>query len=517
LRSFFLSVPSRIIPYLFVLVIAVVIQGCANIVPPEGGKKDETPPQLISIKPADSALNLRVSKIELRFNKYMEVKDLEKNLQLSPLLPINPTIISYGKRVEIKIADTQLLDNTTYRISLGDALVDNREANPYKDFNYVFSTGSYFDSLELHGSVYDAETGLPDTAALMVLYPEADIDSAVVRKKPQYAIKADASGKFIFRSLPMKPFHIYAVQDANNNYLYDYGEEKVGFLNQKVIPALGNDSSYVFYLFKDYVDTTLTSDKDTADIAEKDSRKDAFANRNTSKPAKSTTGYRVNVDTSDRAQRTVELTQDLSIDLYTAIKALDTGKVYLSYENGGIEVEAVQHLVVDSSKIKISTQWQPDKLYTLRLVKGWSKDTAGNELPPGKYFFRTKRLEDYGTLKLHISQQYFGSQYVLYVYKGRDSIYRKTITDSLITLPLLQPGDYGMRIILDENKNGKWDPGDLFARKQPEMVVPYTGSIIIKAGWDNEIDFLPPSKSGKGGKKSQDDKMEERMRKEGEK
>lgn len=491
------------VPYLFYILGLFLLQGCANIVPPEGGKKDETPPVLLAINPGDSALNASISKIELRFNKYMEVHDLEKHMQISPFLDINPTVIAYGKRVEIKITDT-LRPNTTYRLTLGNALVDNREATPFKNFVYVFSTGAYFDSLQLKGRVFDAATGMPDTAAVLMLYPAGDNDSAVVRHKPLYAVKVNAAGNFSFQFLPEKPFRIYALQDANSNYLYDMGQEKIGFLGETVVPSMQPDT-LVFPVFKEWVDTAALTVNDTAkkaiasDTAKKGplsfkDRSSSVSARNAAvRNAKNNIGYRVVADTSNPRTRTFELTQPLTIEVYKELAHLDTGKVYLSYDNGGIEVEAVQQLKTEQGDIKIHTQWQSDKLYTLRLVKGWAKDTSGAELPPGKYFFRTKQTEDYGTIRIHIGREYLNDSLVLYVYKAADSIYQKPIKDSVVTLSLLQPGEYGMRLIVDANKNGKWDEGSLFKKIQPEKVIPYSGAITLKAGWESDIDFVAPA------------------------
>lgn len=428
----------------------------------------------------------------------MEVRDLEKYLRVSPFLNINPTVISYGKRVEIKISDT-LRPNTTYRLSLGQALVDNREATPYGDFVYIFSTGAYFDSLQLKGRVYDAATGAPDTASVLLLYAAEENDSAVVRRKPLYAEKVDLSGYFSFRSLPAKSFRIYALQDGNNNYIYDIGRERIGFIGNTVMPSMQPDS-LVFPIFRESVDTAaLSAIKDTALAANNPGqRSGSLSKKNALRPpAKNAIGYQVMADTTNTRQRTFELTQPLTIEMHKELSKLDTGKVYLSYDNGGIEVEAVQTLKVEDGDIKIYTQWQSDKIYTLRLVKGWSKDTSGAELAPGKYFFRTKQTEDYGTIKIHVDKQYLGDSFVLYVYKDADSIYQKRITDSVVTISLLQPGAYGMRIIKDANKNGKWDEGSLFGKRQPEQVVPYSGAIMLKAGWESEIDFLPPSDTRK--------------------
>lgn len=487
----FLSLRSGPVRTLFYILFLFLVQGCANIVPPEGGKKDETPPVLLRIDPPDSSVNTRITKLELYFNKYMEVRELEKHLQMSPFLNINPSVISYGKRIEIKIADT-LPPNTTYRLSLGNALVDNREATPYKNFVYIFSTGDYFDSLQLRGRVFDAATGAPDTASVVMLYPATESDSALLRRKPQYAVKVNSRGYFSLQYLPQKPFRIYAVQDLNSNYVYDMGQEKVGFLGETVVPAMQPDS-LVFPIFKEFVDTTALAHS-TDSVRTRDSVHTPVAGRGArdfSSRKKSKIGYEVLADTNSRL-RTFELTQPLTIELYKELSKLDTGKVYLSYDNGGIEVEAVQQLRASDTSIRIHTQWQPDKVYTLRLVKGWAKDTAGAELPPGKYIFRTKQEEDYGTIRVHMDRQYLSDSLVLVVYKGADSIYQKPVKDSVITLSLLQPGAYGMRIIVDANRNGKWDEGVLFKKIQPEKVIPYTPEISLKAGWESDIDFLAP-------------------------
>jgi len=508
------------------------VYGCANIVPPDGGPKDETPPVLLEMSPADSLLNTRVSRIDLRFNKFIEVRDLDKNMQLSPLLEYNPTVMPNGKRVTIKIADSLLEENTTYRISLGNAIVDNRESTPFGNFVYTFSTGAYFDSLQIKGKVIDAATGLPDTAATIVLYTDKESDSAIVRKKPMYVVKANSSGIFTLPSLPGKPFKAYAIYDENANFYYDIEKEKIGFLANTVMPHTIADTvakELTFYVFKQpvdtaalvraIVDTALNADSTAVDSA---TVMDSLRSKPTAgtasakagrlggrKKAAAKTGYLVEVDTLNAETRTQEINKPLKINIYSELSAVDTDKVYLSYDNGGVEVEAIRQVSPDSAALLLNTRWMADKVYTLRLVKGWAKDTAGAELPPGKYVFRTKMEDDYGILRIRINNKYFGNKHLLYVYKGADSVYLQPITDSSVTLSQLKPGEYGMRIIVDENGNGKWDTGDLFARKQPEFVVPYYSSIILKAGWENEIDFLPPEMQAKPVKKKEEPKPED--------
>ena len=71
------------------------------------------------------------------------------------------------------------------------------------------------------------------------------------------------------------------------------------------------------------------------------------------------------------------------------------------------------------------------------------------------------------------------------------------ITEKVLALNKLRPSTYTFRIIVDRNKNGKWDTGDLFGKKQPEEVIPCSESVTLKAGWDNTIDFETSGKPTK--------------------
>jgi hypothetical protein len=54
---------------------------------------------------------------------------------------------------------------------------------------------------------------------------------------------------------------------------------------------------------------------------------------------------------------------------------------------------------------------------------------------------------------------------------------------------LFEPGDYEMRILYDNNKNGVWDPGNFAEKRQPEIVEKIQRKLTTKANWDNEIDI----------------------------
>src|SRR5690606_9953422 len=109
---------------LLIFLFACLFSACAQIVPPQGGPKDVTPPKLLSVTPQDSLLNQRLNRLELRFDEYIVLSNPSGEIQVSPILPFPPDI-SVGKRsVILKIPDSLLQENTTYRISFGKAIQD---------------------------------------------------------------------------------------------------------------------------------------------------------------------------------------------------------------------------------------------------------------------------------------------------------------------------------------------------------------------------------------------------------
>ncbi|MCW3123321.1 MAG: hypothetical protein JWQ38_2813, partial [Flavipsychrobacter sp.] len=149
-------------------------------------------------------------------------------------------------------------------------------------------------------------------------------------------------------------------------------------------------------------------------------------------------------------------------------------------------------MTIDSTHPKelyIKTVWVPDMVYTLKLAKGFAKDTSGKEVMPAKMLFRTKNDEDYGKIKVHLPSKYGGSGYVLLVTSDVDTVYYKPVKDTMVSMVRIKPSKYTFRIIADKNGNGKWDTGDLYGKLQPEEVIPYTEALNVKPNFEFIIDF----------------------------
>jgi hypothetical protein len=194
-------------------------------------------------------------------------------------------------------------------------------------------------------------------------------------------------------------------------------------------------------------------------------------------------------------RRTQDISKPLAIELGRRLTGtMNPARIFLASDSAGATVEAGARISRDTTGLiyYLNTDWREDAVYTLRLQKGFATDSTGTDLLPGRYVFRTRRDEDYGKLRIHLPARYYGRSHILQVVSDRDTVYQKPVTDTMVNLLRLEPGTYNMRIIEDANENGRWDAGDLFLRRQPEMVIPYRNPINLKAGWEQQVDFEAP-------------------------
>lgn len=475
------------------LILVLVLHSCANIVPPEGGTKDTSPPKLVSVSPPDSQLNTRVSKLSLKFDEFIALSNPAAEINISPILPFPLTAEAGLRTVTLRIPDSLLQDNTTYRITFGKAIQDVHENNPFTGYSYIFSTGGYFDSLELSGYTINAATGMNDTGAMIVLYDARRSDSAVVREKPLYAVRSDAGGSFKFTGLPARPFRIYALHDPNNNLVYDGSGEMVGFSDDIALPGDTMGKPIRLLVFAEADSTGKIP------AAAPPGRTSARPVAEMEDPDDETFSYVVLADTSDTQKRTRELNTPLELRFSRRISSFNPGRISLSYDSAGISVEAIVVRKDDTGRknqLLLQSDWKENTLYTLRLLKGFVKDSAGNDAMPSRHSFRTKRDEDYGKLQVHLPSKYYGNGFIFVLLKDNDTMYHRPVADTMIRFNRLAPGAYTLRVVADRNRNGRWDSGNLLGHIQPEEVIPYMVPINLKSGWENMIDFEEPVRQG---------------------
>ncbi len=222
--------------FIFAFIITLIISiftHCAKIVSPTGGPKDTLAPIMVRSVPEMNAINFNGEKLTLTFDEFIVLKDYQKKLAISPPMAKNPEVLQRGKSIEIKFKDS-LKRNTTYTIYFADAVVDNNESNPIKNFMFAFSTGSIIDSLTLSGKLSNAFTLLPADNAFVMLYDQ-NIDSLPIKSLPRYLTRTDKNGNFTFQNLQSNDYKIFALLDNNSNYKFDQVTEEIAFLDSLVL------------------------------------------------------------------------------------------------------------------------------------------------------------------------------------------------------------------------------------------------------------------------------------------
>ena len=463
---------------LLILIITISVTsgpGCANIIPPQGGPKDSIPPLLIKATPGDSSRNFKTNKINFSFNEFIEVQNVQENLMVSPTPKITPVVEFKLNTMTVKLKDS-LEPNTTYSLNFREAIKDFSEGNIIKGFTYVFSTGSYIDSLQLHGKVLLAETGKVDTTLIVMLHTSAD-DSIVVKEKPRYITRLDGQGNFTFKNLPAKTFYLYAMKDETGTYRY-FSDKQLFAFAQKPVTIQLNTDTVTLYAYNAVVAAQPPTTAINPAIR--------------IKPTGPNADKRLKYQTS-LVNNQLDLLGNFTMMFETALRSFDTAKIKLYTDSTFIPVTPYK-FEKDSSnkKIQLTHQWKENTLYHIILDKDFAEDTSGKKLlKTDTISFTTKKLTGYGSLKLKFRNIDTANHPVLLFISGDKLVQSFVFGNTMeFSQSLFLPGEYELRILFDDNKNGKWDPGEFFGKhKQPEIVKPIERKITVKPSWQNEFEL----------------------------
>lgn len=448
--------------------VLIMGSGCAQIGAPTGGPRDSLPPVLISSNPKLLTTNFTADKINLVFDEYIDLQDVQNNVLVSPYPKTNPVVEFKLKTVTVKLKDT-LLPNTTYSINFGNAIKDNNEGNPFKNFTYVFSTGKTIDSLQLSGKVIIAETGKKDSTIIALLYRNVD-DSAVQKRKPDYIARLDSSGNFKFTNLSAGMYKLYALLDGDGGKTYNSKTELFAFIDSEVA-VKDSTSPVTLYAFAEEKEIKKTATPTSGATK-------------TSTQADKRLRYTTNLSNFEQ-----DLLTDLVITVNKPLKVFDPQKIILTDTNFN-KINSVATIDSTQKIISIKAKWTEDTRYKLVLNKEAISDSTGLELTKSDTIrFASKKEAAYGNLVLRFSNLKAESHPVLQFIKEQEVYKSVPITAATWSDKLFVPGEYELRILFDTNNNGIWDPGNYTKKLQPEKAITLDSKLSIKANWDNERDI----------------------------
>ncbi len=217
----------------------VLSMSCANRgAGPQGGPADSIPPRLTKAEPYDGQLNYTKNTMNLDFDEIVLVEGAYEKVIVSPPQKTPVVVKALGKRVLVEFADS-MVPNTSYTVDFTDAIVDNNEKNPLRNFSMSFTTGSHIDSLQMAGTLLDASNLNPLSGVVVGIHSNLD-DTAFTKIPFRRVTKTDVNGNFKIKNIAPGSYHIFALGDLGSNYFYDMPNEQIAFLDSVFSPTMSS-------------------------------------------------------------------------------------------------------------------------------------------------------------------------------------------------------------------------------------------------------------------------------------
>jgi uncharacterized protein YceK len=513
------------IKFLVIILLCALLSSCASIVLPDGGEKDTKPPQVVYSTPLNKSNNYEGIKIVIAFDEYIKLNNTAQ-IQINPQLKSKPTISSYGKKIYIEFKDS-LEANTTYSIDFAESISDNNENNILQNYLFTFSTGADLDTAIISGATIDALTQKALENVSIYLYK--DRFSFDTTHTYLYKTKTNLKGEFLISALNKNSsFFLYAINDLNNNNLCD-PEELFSFSHGKIGP---HDSAINIKvpLYRDFNFTKFHVDSFNSfnNLHFKTVIKPFAADIKTESKElyiyeEESINDTLNIYALDKPYNKDHISLILISDtLLIPIRKLDsiafkTPKVIIP--NGQEYINVIDSYIVkctnpildynkelfelmeDSTPVlfklekssnpfilKIWAQLKESKRYRLRILPNAITTYYHTSNPDTiNSFFKTRSTEDYGTLKLKLSNTKPSQIIELINEKGLSiNNFNTNDTSKAYYLTNLLPGLYKIRVITDKNSNKHYDSGYYKRKTEPEPVYVYPLDILIKAAFDTE-------------------------------
>ena len=219
---------------------SLFVGSCARMGSPDGGWYDDTPPYVVGSTPQDKGTGVTSKRVAIYFNEFIKLENAQEKVIVSPPQLEMPEIKEGGKRIIVNLKDS-LKENTTYTIDFSDAISDNNEGNPMGNYTFSFSTGSEIDTLQVAGYVLDAQNLEPIKGILVGLYD--DLSDTIFKQKPMIRIsRTDSRGHFVVKGVAAGTYRVYALQDADADFVYNQKSEMVAFSHKTFEPSWKPDT-----------------------------------------------------------------------------------------------------------------------------------------------------------------------------------------------------------------------------------------------------------------------------------
>ena len=499
----------------------LLLYSCASTGNPSGGSRDKIPPKILDEKSTTNfQTNFTKQQIELNFDEFINLKNPQQQVVVSPPLIYPLQFDHRGKRIRINFHEDEILkDDVTYSISFGDAIEDFRESNKLENLKFVFGTGDILDSLSFTGSVLDSYTREPAKDILVMLYDTLYRDSIPYQDRPYYFAKTDENGKFRIENMKSDTFRIFALGDANLNYIYDQDTELIGFSDSlyiisdsmrssiKIEVFTGQTEPSIFDVNKDEFGVVrLEFDQSPVDVSNRASdtimsvypqvKNDSLLlwydmpsdtlltffiqedtiNININTLKKSKTGPLTNIDVNAKLSSGIMKGDSLKFTFNHPLSSIDTDLIKLHYTNDTLEQALAGWktgiLSNDPFGLYITYSWKEKDTISVSIDSLALLDIYKNTIDSFGLKFKIEQTETRGIIQFELTEIKDNIDYLVEFQKS-NKLVKKLVMNSennTVILPGLKAGKYKAIIIEDINKNRRWDAGNYLEHRQSEVI-----------------------------------------------
>lgn len=213
---------------LYLTLLLIILQGCANPLPPSGGPRDTEPPSIVRTIPTDKSLLFSENTILIEFSEYVDRTKVLQSIMITPAMKYETSWS--GKELELAITEP-LQKNITYALSIGTDYADFAGNKPSQSHTIIFSTGNSLDSGMIQGNIFGQSAG----AYVFLLSAKDSISFDPSKQSTTYKTQIGANGQFAFNALSMGTYRMYALQDMFKDGLYDIGTDGFAMASRDVI------------------------------------------------------------------------------------------------------------------------------------------------------------------------------------------------------------------------------------------------------------------------------------------
>jgi hypothetical protein len=198
-----------------------------------------------------------------------------------------------------------------------------------------------------------------------------------------------------------------------------------------------------------------------------------------------------------------DLYQRIQIEAPEPLASFDLSKIRLYSMLDTVKTLIPIVVEKDTNSIRkyfIEHNWEPNTNYLFEIDSAAARNIYGHPSNKTEQKFRTQKEDYYGKIYLTLTGLSGAAVVQLLANDKEERVLQKILVlgDGKIEFPYLKPEKYIIRLILDSNKNGKWDTGFLAGNLQPESVVYYPKIIKVRSNFEYKeswkIDYHPNTK-----------------------